>query len=90
MLIEVDGPNQTGSFSLGPVTISRVLSLQFGAVNTIEFRMGAVAFGSEVNEIPEPATVVLLVSGLGFMTGLEEKMEGGRPVNSFASREAVN
>lgn len=74
MLIEVDGPNRTGGFQLGPGAVSKVFSLQFGAVNTIEFRMGAVAFGmNEVNEIPEPASVVLLVSGLGFMAGVFKK-----------------
>jgi hypothetical protein len=74
MLIEVEGPNRTGGFQLGPGAISKVLSLQFGAVNTIELRMGAVAFGrNEVNEIPEPAAVVLLVSGMGSMAGVLKK-----------------
>ena len=72
MLREVVGPNQTGSFQLGPVQMSRVLSLQFGVVNTIELRMGTVAF-AEVNEVPEPATVALLISGLGFMGGVLKK-----------------
>jgi hypothetical protein len=36
--------------------------------------MGTVAFGeNEVNEVPEPATVVLLVSGLGYMGGILKK-----------------
>jgi hypothetical protein len=52
----------------------RLNSLQFGAVNTIELRMDATAFGmNEVNEVPEPATVALLVSGLGFMGGVLKK-----------------
>lgn len=74
MLIDVEGPNRTGGFQLGPGEMSRVFSLQFGVVNTIELRMGTGAFGiTEVNEVPEPATVALLVSGLGFMAGVLKK-----------------
>ena len=77
MLIEVEGPNRTGGFQLGPGGVSRVFSVQFGAVNTIEFRMGDSAAGANANEIPEPATIVLLVSGLGFMTGVLRKRRTG-------------
>lgn len=70
MLTEVREPNQSGLFGLSG-TSSRVLSLQFGVPYAIELRMGSVAaVGSEV---PEPATMVLLVSGLGFMTGVIKK-----------------
>jgi hypothetical protein len=70
MLREVEGPNQTGFFQLGG-GVSRVLSLQFGVVHTIELRMSSVA--AVTSEVPEPATIVLLVSGLGFMTGILKK-----------------
>jgi hypothetical protein len=71
MLIEVAGPNQTGQFQLGPGLQSRVFTLQYGVTNTIGVRIQAVAAG--VSAVPEPATVVLLVSGLGFMTGVLKK-----------------
>ena len=70
MLREVEGPNQTGFFQLSG-SVSRPLSLQFGVVYTIELRMSSVA--AVASEVPEPATVVLLVSGLGFMSGVIKK-----------------
>lgn len=76
MLIEVEGPNRTGGFSLSPGLLSRTLTLQAGVPNTIAVNISGVAAG--VNEVPEPATVVLLVSGLGFMTGLLKKRRNTR------------
>ena len=71
MLIEVVGGNQTGQFQLTPGLLSKVFTLQYGATNTITVNVSAVSAGA--NAIPEPATVVLLVSGLGFMAGVLKK-----------------
>ena len=71
MLRRVDGPNQTGGFQLGPGQQSKVFSLQYGAVNTINVTI--FANSAAANAVPEPATVVLLVSGLGIMTGVLKK-----------------
>ena len=69
-LSPTSGPNR---FLLlqGSQQMAGVVRLQFGVENTIFARLttGTVA----VNEVPEPATVVLLVSGLGFMTGAIKK-----------------
>jgi hypothetical protein len=69
-LSPTSGPNQ---FLLlqGSTQLAGIVRLQFGVENTIFARLttGTVA----VNEVPEPATVVLLVSGLGFMTGVLKK-----------------
>jgi len=71
MLIEVVGANRTGGFQLTPGLLSPVVTLQYGATNTIGLRIFAASAASSA--IPEPATVVLLVSGLGVMTGVLKK-----------------
>lgn len=71
MLIEVSGPNQTGQFQLTPGLLSKVFTLQSGVTNTLTVNISAVAAGGSA--VPEPATVVLLVSGLGLMTGVLKK-----------------
>ena len=71
MLSEVRAPNQTGGFSLSPGGLSRTFTVQYGVPNTIRVVIIGGAAGG--NEIPEPATVVLLVSGLGFMAGVLKK-----------------
>jgi len=71
LLNGVTGPNQTAGFQLIPHEMSHSFTLQFGAVNTLEVRVNSNSIGA--NSIPEPATIVLLISGLGFMTGVLKK-----------------
>jgi len=58
------GPNQLALTEFSN-QLSRAITLQYGAVNTIEIRLTPSALS--INEVPEPATVALLISGLGFM-----------------------
>ena len=61
------GPN--GSSLVQAVSqISRTITLQGGTSNTISVRLSTTSLA--INEVPEPASVVLLMSGLGFMTGV--------------------
>jgi hypothetical protein len=64
------GPSQ---FASSPFSsqLSRVITLQYGAVNEVSIRLTPSALG--INEVPEPASIALLISGLGFMTGVIRK-----------------
>jgi len=53
--------------------ITAAVSLQFNVPHTISIEIRAQSFGINEGEIPEPATVVLLFSGLGFMAGVVRK-----------------
>jgi len=70
----LEGPNRfvmlEGSFPL-----SGTISLQSGVEHTISARLSSGS--AAVSEVPEPATIVLLVSGLGFMTGVLKKRRDG-------------
>ncbi len=57
--------------------ISEVVTLQFNQQYNVLLSGLAVSRAGQ-NEIPEPATVVLLVSGLGFMTGFVKKRRAMR------------
>ena len=64
------GPNGfTVVQTSGPM--SGTISLPAGVANTISARLSTRSL--VVSEIPEPATVVLLVSGLGFISGVVKK-----------------
>lgn len=73
--VQVDAMNPTGPNGFARVEvadqISRTIRLQGGTENTILVRLSSSSL--VVNEVPEPATVVMLVSGLGFMTGVLKK-----------------
>jgi hypothetical protein len=64
------GPNQLAVTQFSQ-QLSRVITVQYGAVNTIGIRLSPNALA--INEVPEPATIALLISGLGFMTGVIRK-----------------
>jgi hypothetical protein len=64
------GANQLASTEFSNL-MSRVFTVQFGAVNQISIRLTPTALG--INEVPEPASIALLISGLGFMTGVIRK-----------------
>ena len=64
------GPNQLAASPFSS-QLSKVITLQYGAVNNIAIRLSPNALA--INEVPEPATIGLLISGLGFMTGVIRK-----------------
>jgi hypothetical protein len=64
------GPNGFGTVQ-GASQISRTITLQGGTENAIFVRLSSSSLA--INEVPEPASVVLLISGLGFMTGVLKK-----------------
>jgi hypothetical protein len=64
-------PNQSSAQSLVVQQISRSITLQGNSTNSIAVRISAGSL--VINEIPEPASLVLLVSGLGALTGVIRK-----------------
>lgn len=65
------GPNGFGTVQ-GSSQLSRSITLQGGSTNTILVRLSSTSLVIN-NEVPEPATIVMLISGLGFMTGVLKK-----------------
>jgi hypothetical protein len=63
-------PNQFGMVQ-GSEQILRSITLQGGSNNSIFVRLSTTSLG--INEVPEPASIVLLVSGLGFMNGVVKR-----------------
>jgi len=64
------GPNGSALVQ-GTSQISRTIRLQGGTENTISVRLSTTSLA--INEVPEPASVLLLVSGFGFMAGVLKK-----------------
>ena len=61
------GPNQSSMLQAAE-QISRTITLQGGSTNSIGVRIAASSL--VINEVPEPASMVLLISGLGALTGV--------------------
>ena len=69
-LLPLSGPNLRALIG-GVEQVSGTVRLQAGAENSIFIVLTTGSFVE--GEVPEPATIVLLVSGLGFMTGVLKK-----------------
>lgn len=67
----ITGPNLFGSAS-GSGQVARSITLQGGSTNTILVRLSTTSLAIN-SEVPEPATIVMLISGLGVMTGVLKK-----------------
>jgi hypothetical protein len=67
----VTGPNLSAMVQ-GSSQLSRSIVLQGGSTNAIVVRLSSTSLVIN-NEVPEPATIVMLFSGLGFMTGVLKK-----------------
>jgi len=76
------GPNMGPSSVQGSSEISRSISLQGNSTNTIFVRLSSTSLVIN-NEVPEPATIVMLVSGLGVMTGVIKKRRRGLTSKRF-------
>ena len=63
-------PNQSSMIQASQ-EIARSITLQGGSTNSISIRLTSTSL--VINEVPEPASVVLLVSGLGALTGVLRK-----------------
>lgn len=66
----IQGPNLS-SMIQAVENISRTIRLQGNSENSIAVRINATSL--VINEVPEPASIVLLVSGLGALTGVLRK-----------------
>jgi hypothetical protein len=72
-VIEI-GPNDSRISNIEQ-QLSQVLTLQFNTEYRLDITLSAnsTVVNQAPAEIPEPATAVLLVSGLGFMVGFVKK-----------------
>ena len=70
------GPNNSATIEMQR-QLSQVLTLQFGQTNLFEVFVRVDSRAAQ-GEIPEPATVVLLVSGLASMAGFVKKRRAMR------------
>jgi hypothetical protein len=70
------GPNASTALAFQQ-QLSQVLALQFNQQYTFDIFVRANSRATQT-EIPEPATVVLLVSGIGFMAGFVKKRRAMR------------